>query len=209
MTATASSYFRDPVRDSQSSPKFFPTCNPLGLRHCFIAIVIVACWMMSSRPVEAVQSVTLAWDRSADSSAVGYRIYAYEENSTAPTSFNVLGLTQVTLPGLKEGLRYTFKVTSYNAAGVESAPSNEAEITVPVPLQMFPGATPSALRRFQFPVAPGRWYELQASTNMQTWTTVSQTGYPKAYTWTEIQEPDPGIKKGTQLPCRFFRLRIR
>lgn len=165
--------------------------------------------MMSSRQVEAVQSITLAWDRSADTSAVGYRVYAFEENSTSATSFNVFGLTQVTLPGLKEGLRYTFKVTSYNADGVESAPSNEAQITVPVPLLMFPGATPTDLRRFQFPVVPGRWYELQASTNMQTWTTVTSTGDPKAYTWTELREPDPGIKKGTQLPCRFFRLRIR
>jgi len=158
--------------------------------------------------VHAVQSITLAWDRSTDSSAIGYRVYSYEENATVPTSFNVLGLTQVTLPGLKEGLRYTFKVTSYNAAGLESAPSSPAEYTVPVPLLMSPGSTPAALKRLQFPMVPGHWYEIQSSTNMKAWTTVQQTGFPTSYTWTEMQEPYPGIKAGTQLPCRFFRLKI-
>ena len=174
-----------------------------------VPIVIAACWLVNSPRVQAVQSITLAWDRSSDSSAVGYRVYAYEENATAPTSFNVLGLTRVTLPGLKEGLRYTFKVTSYNASGIESAPSNPAEFAVPTPLLMLPGATPTALRRLQFPIVPGRWYEIQSSTNMKAWTTVQQTGGAGTYTWTEIQEPDPGIKAGTQLPCRFFRLKIR
>jgi len=190
--------------------KIFRRFNlPPSVRGSLLALAIAACWMAGSVCASAVQSVTLAWDRSSDSSAVGYRVYAYEENATAPTSFNVLGLTRVTLPGLKEGLRYTFKVTSYNASGIESAPSSPAEFAVPTPLLMLPGATPTALRRLQFPMVPGRLYEIQSSTNMTAWTTVQQASTAGTYTWTEIQEPDPGIKAGTQLPCRFFRLKIR
>jgi len=176
---------------------------PLWVRRC-IVIVIAACWITSSLSAKAVQSVTLAWDRSSDTSAVGYRIYAYEENVAEPTSYNVLGMTQVTLGGLKEGLRYTFKVRSYNAAGVESTPSNSADVTVPVPLQIFPGATQNDLKRFQFPIAPGRWYELQSSTDLRTWTTIQQTAVASTYTWTEVQETPPPVKR-TQ---RFFRLQV-
>lgn len=204
MTQTVSSHLRNVVRSGQSSKAFSPADTPFHARRCFIAIVIAACCLTGSLRANAVQSVTLAWDRSTDSSAVGYRIYAYEENVAAPTSFNAFGLTQMTLPGLKEGLRYTFTVTSYNAAGVESAPSSPAEYTVPVPLQILPGTTPEDLKRLQFPMATGHWYEIQASTNMTTWTTIQQTSVATGYGWTNVQEMAPPTKR-TQ---RFFRLKI-
>ena len=204
MTQTVSSRLRNAVRSSPSSKAFSPLGIPLHVKRCSLFIVIAACWITSSLSAKAVQSVTLAWDRSSDSSAVGYRVYAYEENTAEPTSYNVFGLTKVTLPGLKEGLRYTFKVTSYNAAGVESTPSNSAEVNVPVPLQMLPGATPNDLKRLQFPVAPGHWYELQSSTDLRTWTTVQQTPVATNYTWTEVQEPPTAVKR----MHRFFRLQV-
>jgi len=192
-----------------SSSKIFPRFNlPPSVGRSLLALAIAACWMAGGVCASAVQSVTLAWDRSSDTSAIGYRIYAYEENATVPESFNVFGLTKVKLAGLKEGLRYTFKVTSYNAAGVESAPAGPAEVVVPVPLQLLPGPTPNDLKQLQFPVAPGHWYEIQSSTNMQTWTTVQQTGTATAYAWTQIQEPGPALRQGTQVHCRFFRLKI-
>ena len=191
-------------RNNQSTQTSQSFNLPFRVKRTLVALAIAACWLAGSRRVEAVQSVTLAWDRSSDSSAVGYRIYAYEENSTAATSFNVFGLTKVTLPGLKEGLHYTFKVTSYNASGVESAPSSPAGYTVPVPLDIFPGATPDDLKQLQFPIAAGHWYEIQASTNMTTWTTVQQTAVATSYGWTNVQEPAAPVKRAQ----RFFRLKI-
>jgi len=208
MIPTALSFPPDAARSGQSAQKFSAARFPTQIKRFLIAIVIAACWITSSLRANAVQSVTLTWDPGANASAVGYRVYAYEDDSNVATTFNVFGLTRVTLPGLREGQRYTFKVTSYNADGVESAPSNAAEFTVPVPLQMFSGDTPTALRRLQFPILPQRWYEVQWSTNMQTWTTFKLVAFPKNYTWTEIQEPPTGLNPGELLPGRFFRLRV-
>ena len=85
----------------------------------FAAVLAAACWLVAGAPARAESSVTLAWNPSSDTSVVGYRIHAREENAATATPINVLGLTKVTVPGLKEGLRYTFTVTSYNAAGVD------------------------------------------------------------------------------------------
>lgn len=152
--------------------------------------------------VRAERTVTLAWNPSADSSVMGYRVYTREENSTNLVSSNVLGLTQVTLPGLKEGMRYTFTVTAYNAAGVESVPSNEASFVVPVPLQMLPGTT-SAAKRLQFPMAPGHWYEVQASTDLKAWNTVWASSVATTYGWTEYQDTNAGA-----FSKRFYRLQV-
>jgi hypothetical protein len=184
-----------------------------GVRRGFIVSTIAACWVAMLATASAERAVTLAWDRSPDSGAIGYRIYAREENGATPKSINVLGLTKVTVPGLKEGLRYTFTVTSYNAAGVESPPSNAAEFVVPVPLNLLPGTTTDAAKRLQFPVVPGKSYELQASTDLQSWATIWQTSTTSTYAWTEFQDPLSTITikdhRETGFRSRFYRLRIR
>jgi hypothetical protein len=176
----------------------------------FVVLVIALGSLAKPGVASAEQSVTLAWNPSADASVVGYHIQAREENS-APTTINVGGRTQATVPGLKEGLRYTFTVTSYNEAGLESMPSNPAEFVVPVPLLLRPGATADALKRLQFPMAPGHWYELQASSDLRTWITIWQTGTASEYTWVEYEDPRSG-PEGTKefgspgTSGRFYRL---
>ena len=182
-------------------------------RRSFILLAIAVCWLGLVASANAERSVTLAWNPSADSSTTGYRIYASEENAATSTRINVLGLTQVTIPGLKEGLRYTFKVTAYNALGIESGPSNDAVFVVPVPLQLLPGTIATDVKRLQFPMAPGHWYELQASTDMKTWTTIWQTGVASSYVWTEFQDALSGfgvVKTSSfkPLPTRFYRLQV-
>lgn len=160
--------------------------------------IVALCCVSSLR---AERSVTLAWYPSPDTSTVGYRVYMAEEGASAVVSSNVFNVTQVTWPGLKEGLRYTFTVTAYNAAGLESPPSNEASFVVPVPLQLL-----SAPNRVVFPVAPGRGYELQISSDLRTWTTIWQTNNISAYAWTKYLDP---ISPGTGPTQRFYRLQIR
>lgn len=174
-----------------------------GVKPGFVASVAVACSLGMLTTVWAERSVTLAWNPSTDPSAIGYRIHVRAENATSATPINVVGLTKVTLPGLMEGLRYTFTVTSYNAAGVESPPSNEAEYLVPVPLHLLPGTTASATKLLQFPMAPGHWYELQASENMQTWTTIWQSSIASTYAWTDYTDP-----QSNALNTRFYRLKV-
>ncbi len=175
----------------------------------FVALLFTAIFLAAAGRATAVQSVTLAWDPSGDSSVAGYRIHAREDNA-APVLIDVGGRTQVTVPGLKEGMRYTFTVTSYNESGVESAPSNAAEYQVPVPITLRPGATPDAAKRVQFPMAPGHWYELQASSDLRNWVTIWQTGVATEYAWTEYEDPrstTASTKPGASGErSRFYRL---
>lgn len=172
-------------------------------KQSFFAAITAAGWLAMIASASAAQSVTLAWNPSANSTVIGYRVYTREENATTATSINVPGLTQLTVPGLKEGLRYTFTVTSYNAAGVESAPSNDAVFVVPVPLQLLPATTPASGKRLQFPAAPGHWYELQASTDLKNWITIWQTAVVTSYAWTGYNDP-----QSSTLKSRFYRLRV-
>jgi hypothetical protein len=151
----------------------------------------------------AEQAVTLAWDPSEDPTVAGYYIYAREENSTTPLRIDVGAATQATVNSLKEGLRYGFTVTAYDTYGVESAPSNEAVFVVPVPLRLPNTVSSTGLKGIQFPVAPGHWYELQASTDLRTWTTIWQTGVANSYSWVEFQDPMSGLLKS-----RFYRLQV-
>lgn len=177
------------------------------------AIGVTALGMLFPATIMAERSVTLAWERSSDPAAVGYYVYSLEENASTPTRYNVAGLTQVTVPSLKEGLRYTFKVTAYSAAGLESAPSNEAAFVVPVPLELLPGTTVADAKRLRFPMAPGHWYELQASTNLTTWVTIWQTGTASTYAWTEYLDTKSAIPVknsplNVYLPSRYYRLKV-
>lgn len=148
----------------------------------------------------AERSVTLAWNPGDE--AAGYFVYAIEENATDSVKLDVGGNTQTVVTGLKEGLSYTFYVTAYNPSRVESPPSHPIEFKVPVPMQMT-APTGSAPGRIRFPAAPGRWYELQASTDMVNWTTIWQTGKANSYAWMEYQDP-----RARYYASRFYRLQV-
>lgn len=203
------------VRRAPSAPAIDRANLRPGTPRDGLALAVAASWMMVLATASAEKTVTLTWDRSADASVAGYRVYTLEENATTATSVNVLGLNQVTLPGLKEGLRYTFTVTSYNATGVESVPSAAVAFVVPVPLQLLPATTATGPRLLRFPMAQGHGYELQASTDTKVWATVWQTNLVSSYAWTEVQEP-PGSTGGngsgtttvSQFARRFFRLQV-
>src|SRR5881628_406268 len=87
----------------------------LGLSALFLA------W---SPFAQGVQSVTMAWDRSSDSTVTGYKLY-YTDVATGTTSANNAGnVTSNTVSGLVDSKTYSFNVVAYNSSGVESVPSN-------------------------------------------------------------------------------------
>jgi len=160
-------------------------------------------WLVSLCAAQAERSVTLAWDRSQGSSVTGYYVYVLEENSTTPTRVTVGNTNQTTIPNLKEGLRYSFTVTAFNSVG-ESTPSNGALFVVPVPVSLASTRPTNGLQTIQFQGAPGRSYDLQASTDLQTWTTIWQTGAIETYGPISFQDLDSGM-----LTQRFYRLLVR
>jgi len=152
---------------------------------------------------QAERSVTLAWNPSPDASVAGYYVYSLEENSLSPAQFDAGPATQMTVTGLKEGMRYGFTVTARNAHGVESLPSQSVSFVVPVPLKINSPLTQGGACRLQFPVAPGHWYELQASTDLQTWETIALTGVANVYSSIELQDTKSRLNGK-----RFYRLQV-
>jgi hypothetical protein len=173
-------------------------CGSRWLSAGFVAAVCLG-WACAAR---AERAVTLAWNPSTGPVA-GYYVYAWEENATAPMRVDAGNSTVAQVSGLKEGLRYVFQVTAYNTSRVESVPTSGLPYTVPVPIELLPPLPGSTSCRIRFPAAPGRWYELQASTDLVQWTTIWQTGLANNYSWVDYQDPRSRYYK-----TRYYRLQV-
>jgi len=145
--------------------------------------------------------VTLAWDPSPDSGVAGYMVY-YGAASGVYSSWLDMGTnTVVTVSNLAAGLTYHFVVTAYSPAGVESAPSGEVTYLVPGLLLSIPGSNPGSPVNLAFPVAPRHWYEVQATANLRTWTTVWQMPPATSNAWVRFSDPQAAL-----FQKRFYRL---
>src|ERR1043165_584384 len=79
--------------------------------------------LLAATPLaQAVQSVTLAWDRSTDTSATGYKVYYTDVAAGTTSSVNAGTATTATVPNLVDAKSYSFYVVAYNASGVERLP---------------------------------------------------------------------------------------
>ena len=92
-------------------------------------------------PVVHPFSLTLAWDPSADSNVVGYKIYVSNLSKKYYWSLNVGNNTFGTVGNLVEGKLYFFAVTAYNDKGLESSYSNEVQF-------------PDLPIKYYFPISP-------------------------------------------------------
>ena len=90
------------------------------------------CFALLPNPVQAAQSVTLAWNPSPDLSVVGYRMHSGVTSGNYSNSVVVGNVTTNTVPGLTSGVTYFFAITAYDASGLESVFSNEVSYTVPL-----------------------------------------------------------------------------
>jgi len=98
-----------------------------GLRSIGLGAILATC----GHSVQAAQSVSLAWDRSTDTSATGYKLYYSEVGGSTTSAIDVGNSTTGSVPGLVETRTYRFYVTAYNSSQVESVPSNLIDYTVP------------------------------------------------------------------------------
>ncbi len=157
-------------------------------------------WAVSLGQALGSQSVSLAWDPSPDTNVVGYFLHYGTSSGSYPSRIDVGNTTNATVPGLKEGAVYYFVATAYNAAGLESDPSNELLFTVPGILKMSPRSSSTKPASLAFPVAVGQNYFLEASEDLKfwhpVWVTVGSTNG-----WIQFQDP-----QSAYLPRRFYRL---
>jgi Fibronectin type III domain len=150
----------------------------------------------------ACQQVPLAWDSNVDPNVTGYAVYYGTSSGSHPTRVDAGTNVTATVSNLTEGMTYYFVVTSYNAAAAESAPSKEISYLIPGLLKMSYSASSGAGPMLNFSVAAGQWYEVQATTDMKTWTTISQTAIQSTNMWVQYQD----AQTGGAYQSRFYRL---
>src|SRR5262249_43308662 len=75
------------------------------------------------------QRVSLAWDAETDPTVVGYTVHWGTSSNSLTNTQPAGALNTATVSGLTTGITYYFAVTAYNAAGINSAYSNEVSYT--------------------------------------------------------------------------------
>jgi hypothetical protein len=161
--------------------------------------VVVVVFLSACGIAKGVSSVSLQWNPNTDPSVIGYNLYYGGASRSYTNMIPVGNTTNAVVGGLTEGKTYFFAVTAYDAYGDESDYSDETVYIIPGLLVMTPGTGPGAPVRIQFPVAVDHWYELQASTDLRSWTTIWQiTGITN--NWVEYDAPQ------TSATAQFYRL---
>ena len=74
--------------------------------------------------------IHLTWNPNPESDIAGYKVYATDLTTTNNSIFNV-GRTNEISFAAEAGHGYAFRVTAYNLAGLESAPSQEVRYNAP------------------------------------------------------------------------------
>jgi hypothetical protein len=137
--------------------------------------MLAAAGLAAAPTAGTAQVYGVAWDSSADTNVTGYAVYYGTNSGSYDFRLDVGTNTMTTLPDLSPWVTYYFAVTAYNSAGVESAPSGEISLTMPATLQLAGGPNPGDPVTLTFPAAAGHWYEIQASTDLITWSMICQT----------------------------------
>jgi enamine deaminase RidA (YjgF/YER057c/UK114 family) len=139
---------------------------------------------------QAVRNVTLMWSPISNPIVAGFNIYYGGVSGVYTNKTDVGGATILTISNLLNGKTYYFAISTYSAAGAESALSGEISYTVPVTVD--PVAIPLSVQVFGLDVPNPKWGSLSA-------------GYTTTYVWipgygyypTTVQLP--GYTNGTLL----------
>lgn len=166
----------------------------------WLEMFLISVSLFVSKTIHADQSVTLGWNTSTDTNVAGYYVY-HGTASGVYTDKNDVGTNTVaTVSGLQAGQTNYFAVTAYNSEKMESPFSAEVSFIVPGDLQLVEGTNSSSFN-IKFPVAPAHWYEVQASVDLQSWTTILQTATETSNTWIQLSDPQSSL-----FSKRFYRL---
>jgi hypothetical protein len=165
--------------------------------------VFVTFVLFAGLNLAAARNVALAWNASSTPNPAGYNIHYGMTSGSYTNKLSVGNVTTATISNLTAGVTYFFVATTVDTNGNESAFSNEAAWTVPVTLTMCPGVKPGDPVSIQFPVASGHWYEVQATTDLHSWTNIWQTGVATSNACVQFTDTS-----ATAFSSRFYRLAL-
>jgi hypothetical protein len=148
---------------------------------------ILVFWLASFVSISAA-NVTLSWNPSSSTNAAGYNIYYGTTSGIYPNKIDVGNVTTATISNLCAGVTYYFTATTYDNNADESSFSNEDIFIVPGVLQLSAGTNPGDPMLIEFPVEPGHWYEIQATSDFQTWTTIWRTDVVNSNQWLQFAD---------------------
>ncbi|MDD2852241.1 MAG: Ig-like domain-containing protein, partial [Desulfuromonadaceae bacterium] len=105
------------------------------LQKMLVKSVLAAILSLSLSAPAMASSVSLHWNANSESDVAGYRVY-HNAGATileGTTPLDVINQTTATIDDLDPGITYTFAVTAYNNAGIESLFSNSLTIEEQAP----------------------------------------------------------------------------
>jgi hypothetical protein len=143
--------------------------------------------LFGGQVVRADQSISVAWNVTAG--ATGYYFYCGTNSSSYEYQMDAGTNTTITLTGLQEGQTNYLMVVGYNAARMLGTPSSQVTFIVPGCIRFNAVARSGNPAGLSFPVAVGHTYEVQASTNLQSWTNIWQTTTSTSNAWVYYQDP--------------------
>jgi hypothetical protein len=150
-------------------------------------------------------SIVLNWNASTSANVAGYNVYYGTNSGNYIYKLDAGNSTSTTISNLSCGVTYYFAATAYDGNGDESGLCPEVSFVVPGILCIAQGSSaggstgnPATLT---FPVAPGHWYEVQATTDLQNWTSIWQSDVMVSNVWTQFTDP-----AAASFASRFYRL---
>lgn len=146
-------------------------------------------------------NVYLSWNALSSPAVEGFNVYFGTSSGQYANKISVGNQTSATISNLNAGFTYYFAATSIGTNGVESGYSSELKFIVPGLLALSHSPSPGNPALIQFPVEPGHWYEVQATTNLVNWSTIGQTGVAVANAWQQFTDTN-----ATSFASRYYRL---
>ncbi len=128
---------------------------------CFRVPVVVSLLVSSLIPVKAIAvpmsaaPVKLAWNASPDSAVTGYALYYHLADSSVANRLDLGPAQSATVSDLEAGSDYLFYVVAYDAAGVESPPSNSLLYSPPAMSRLRIAKMSDSTMSIQFRAAAG------------------------------------------------------
>ena len=94
-------------------------------------LVIYALFSLQLPAAFAASTVTVAWDKNAETDVIGYKFHYGTVSKNYQYTVDVKNNTGCTISGLAEGTKYYFAATAYNDKNIESSYSEELVYTIP------------------------------------------------------------------------------
>ncbi len=160
--------------------------------------VIVVIFAVFHTAVAMAAQLALAWEPSVDPTVTGYAVYIGDAPGSYQQRIDVGASTNAVLTNLTGGTRCYFAVRNYNAANIESLPSNEVSYLIPGALYLSGSAAAGV--RLNFVGEQNKTYQVQASTNLINWSVIKVL-QPPSNSWVYWDDPDSG-----SLDQRYYRV---